>query len=503
MILRLAALVLAMLAPATAHADWHEASTKHFVVYANDRPEAIERFAAELEKFNSVMAFFYPKALVPNEGPANRVSVFVLSGNGMEKLTGSDFTRGFYIPRAGGNVAFVPRVSGRSDPNDLSGATVLRHEYAHHFMYSRFPAVFPIWFSEGFAEYWSTVRFDGDGSAVVGLVPQHRGYGLLTGNPLPLAQLLTLTNRKLNQDQQEAIYGRGWLLTHYLMSTPEGQKQLGAYMAAINQGQSLEKAAEALGDLKVLGRTLEKYMSGTMKARQLNGKVIATPSVTLRKLTPGESATMAVRIESKAGVDEQEARKVLADARKAAAPFPNDPGAQVALAEAEFDAGNYAEAEAAAARALAVAPNHGEALMYRAWAKFEIAERGNGDTAAWREVRRAIAAANRNDPEDPRPLILYYRTFQASGEAPSQVAKDGLAKAYYVAPADLSLRMNAAAMFLYDNKPLEAREALRLIAFHPHGGEMAAKARAMIAAIERKEAADKVMAATASAESGN
>lgn len=495
MMMRLAALGLAMLAPATARAEWHEASTEHFVVYADDRPEAIEKFAGELERFNSVMRFFYPNAITRAEGPANRVSVFVLGGNGMEKLTGSNFLRGFYIPRAGGNVAFVPRVSGRSDPSDMSGATVLRHEYAHHFMYSRFPAVFPMWFSEGFAEYWSTVKFNADGSAVVGLVPQHRGYGLLSGNPLPIDQLLTLTNRKLTREQQEAIYGRGWLLTHYLMSTVEGQKQLGAYIAAINAGQPLDKAAQVFGDLKTLSRTLEKYMHGTMKARQLNGSVIAKPQVTLRKLTPGEAATMAVRVESKAGVTPKEAKQVLADARKAAAPFPNDPGAQVALAEAEFDADNYAQAEAAASRALAVAPKQSDALMYRAWAKYELASATDKDGTAWRDVRRAIAAANRNDPEDPRPLILYYRTFQAAGEAAPRVAKDGLIKAYEIAPSDLGLRMNTAAMFLHDDQPAEAREALRLIAYHPHGGTMAATARAMIAAIERKEPAEKVLAA--------
>lgn len=498
--LRYAAMALALLAPSAAMAEWHEASTKHFVVYADENPRTIENFATELEKFSSVMSFFYPKATPLSEGPANRVTVFVLAGDGIEKLTGSKFTRGFYIPRAGGNVAFVPRVTRSSEPYDLSGAAVLRHEYAHHFMYSRFRAVFPMWFSEGFAEYWSTVSFNSDGSANVGMVPKARGAGLLKGDPLPIDQLLTLTNRKLTSDQREAIYGRGWLLTHYLMSDADRYKQLAVYMDAINRGHPLEQAAQAFGDLKVLGRELEKYMRGRLLARRVASTAIATPSVTVRKLTPGEAATMKVRIESKAGVDEEEAKKVVADARKAAAPFPDDAGAQVALAEAEFDAGNYVQAEAAASRALAVAPKMSDALMYRARAKFEIAEAGDGKPEEWADVRRAISAANRNDPEDPRPLILYYRTFQAAGEMPTRIAKDGLATAYDIAPSDLNLRMSAAAMFLYDNQPHEAREALRLIAFHPHGGSAAAKARAMIEAIDRKEPPAKVMAAKPDAE---
>lgn len=492
MMLRLAALALALLAPSVAHADWHEASTEHFVVYADDRPDAITKFAGELEKFNAAMTAFYPQALAPAIGPANRVTVFVLSGNGVEKLVGDKFTRGFYIPRAGANVAFVPRVSGQADASDFSGATVLRHEYAHHFMYTRFSAVFPIWFSEGFAEFWSTVRFNKDGSANVGMVPQHRAYGLLAGNPLPVDQLLTLTDRKLSEPQREAIYGRGWLLTHYLTVDPARQKLLNAYINAINTGQSLIQASQAFGDLKLFAKAVDKYMRGSIPAFRLPADRIATKPVVLRKLTPGEVALMPVRVQSRAGVDAKEAQTVMVEARKAAAPFPADTGAQTALAEAEFDAGNHALAEAAAARAIAADPKNSEALVYRAMARFEMAAAGNKPDD-WKEVRRAILAANRADPEDPRPLILFYRVFHEMGEVPTANAKAGFAKAYHIAPSDLGLRMNAAMMFVQDKKLADAREALRLVAYHPHAGGMSERARAMIAGIERGDSPEKIL----------
>ncbi len=488
-------LALALMVPATARAEWVEASTSSFVVYANDSPEVVERFASELETFNQVLSLNYPKALPPTEGPANRVSVFVLSRSGaMAELTGSTFTRGFYIPRAGDNVAFVPRISGRQDEGDLTGAAVLRHEYAHHFMYTRFMSVFPLWFSEGFAEFWSTVRVNRDGTVDVGLVPQHRGWGLLSGNPLPLDQLLTLTNRKLDGEQVEAIYGRGWLLTHYLMRDPARQKLLLAYMDAINRGEPLDKAAAALGDTKALSKDLNKYLQGTMSGVRISANRLTPNKVTLRRLTPGEVATMSVRIESKAGVDADEAQKVVIAARKAAGPFPNDPGAQVALAEAEFDAGNFELAETATDRALAADPKYREALVYRAMAKFARAEARDAKADSWANVRRAIVAANRADAHDPRPLMLFYRSFQQAGETPTPGAKAGFIQAYETAPSDLGLRMSVAAMFLYDAKRPQAREALRLVAFHPHGGKLAAQARAMIEAIDRGDPADKVLA---------
>ncbi|UUY00831.1 DUF1570 domain-containing protein [Sphingomonas sp. J315] len=498
--IRLLAFAVALLAcSAVARAEWYEASSEHFVVLADDRPESITRFANELEKFERTMRVFYPNARPAAAGPANRVTVFVLSGSvSVEKLTKDKFTRGFYIPRAGANVAFVPRVSGQSEAYEMSGATVLRHEYAHHFMFTSLPASFPLWFSEGFAEYWSTVRFEKDGGALIGAAPQHRGFGLLSGNPLPVDQLLTLTSSKLPEDKREAIYGRGWLLTHYLMSDPERQKQLGAYIAAMNRGESLEKAALAFGDLKELGKALDKYLRSTrLTAKRIPASALATAPVTLRKLTPGEVATMAVRVQSRAGVDAEEAKQVVLDARKAAAPYPSDPGAQEALAEAEYDAGHYALALAAADRAIAAAPKRTEALLYRAMAKFALAEEGDGKPEDWVAVRRAIVAENQADPEDPRALILFYRSYFSAGEPPTKNAKLGLARAYDIALFDLGLRMNAATMFLNDGNRAEAREALRLVAFHPHGGGMGAQARAMIAAIDRGDPPAKVFAARA------
>ncbi len=503
MILRWAMLVSMLLAPAAARAEWHEASTAHFVVYADDKPAAIAKFADELEKFDRIMQNFYPQARKAAAGPTGRVTIFVLASEGaMKRLTGTWSIGGFYIPRAGRSVAFVPPITTRTEELAMSGAVLLRHEYAHHFIYSSFPAVFPIWFSEGIAEFWSTARFEPDGKAVVGVVPQHRAFGLLTGNPLPVEQLVTLTSTaKLNDNQREAIYGRGWLLTHYLMSNRERHKQLANYFTALNRGETPAQAAQAFGDLKVLGRELDRYLT----RRQLPAAVIepgafVTPPVKLRKLTPGEAATMAVRIQSQRGVNQATAPKVLMEARKAAAPYPDDPGAQTVLAEAEYDARNYALAEAAANRALAAAPAMSDALVYRAMAKLALAQQSKGES--WRAVRDAIIDANRADPEDPRPLILYYQSFAAAGEAPTKSAKAGYAKAFDIAQFDMGLRMGAAEMFLKDGNRGEAREALRLIGFHPHGGARAELARSMIAAIDRGDAVDKVLAIQAQADAG-
>jgi Flp pilus assembly protein TadD len=381
----------------------------------------------------------------------------------------------------------VPRVNGSGGRNELDPAIILLHEYSHHMMLQNVTAAYPAWFREGFAEFYSTARFEKDGSMGFGAAANHRAWSLVGMSPLPIELLFDPTRRKLSQDEWVAtIYGRGWLLTHYLMFDRARQGQLNAYLNAINGGKgSLEAAQSVFGDLKVLDRELKTYLNRRMipylpmKAEQLTIQPVA-----LRALRPGESAIMDLWMRSQVGVTKEDAARVARDMRKAAAPWPDDPAVQAALAEAEFDAGDLAAADAAAARAIAADPKNVAALTFRARVAFDRAKASGGDEAVWKNVRRLIGQANRADPNHPQPLILYYQSFAAQGIAPTRLAVDGLLQAFALAPQDVGLRMNAARQLLVDGKAAEARRALAPIAFDPHGGTLGQAVAAVIAKLD-------------------
>jgi tetratricopeptide (TPR) repeat protein len=492
MIRRIVLSALALLVPGAAHADWHEASTDHFVVYSDDSPERLEKFATQLERFDKALRAMRRLANEP-VGEANRVTVYVVPRMGtVARLAGNDDVAGFYRGRAGGSMAVVPRYAG-SGELDLSAQAILLHEYTHHLMLSLWPhAAFPSWFIEGYAEFHATARFEKDGAVAFGLAPQYRGYGLLAGNALPAEQLLTAEGRKLNDEQRDGLYGRGWLLTHFLTFGGNRPKQLATYLDAINSGKPpLEAATGAFGDLKTLDRELERYKRGTFQGRTVPASYFTVGPVTIRKLTPGEAATMDVRIVSKNGVNDKTAPGVYADARKAAAPFPNDPGAQIVLAETAYDADDYAEAEAAADRAIAANPKAIDAFVYKAMARMAVAAKANDQSKeTWSAIRKVIAAANRLDPNDPEPLMLFYRSFAESGQAPTKNARLGLYRAYELAPQDRALRMNAAASYLQESNLPLARELLKPLAYDPHSRGMAKVAAELIAAIDAGKGAE-------------
>jgi tetratricopeptide (TPR) repeat protein len=460
-----------------ARAEWFEARSGHFLVYSEGREEQVREFATRLERFDAGMRRLRGLAERPGDA-SNPLLVYVVADiaavrrlcNGAGRPSGScQDVAGFYQPRAGGAVIFTPRRSGDGSKLDLSSQIVLFHEYAHHFMFGNYTAAFPAWFVEGFAEFNSTAEIGKDGSIDFGRPAFHRYQTLLGGRTAPLATLIGATPASLSRDDREALYARGWLLTHYLTFSDTRQGQLAAYIKALNSGKPPAAAAEtAFGNLLLLDRELDKYLRQP-KLKYWQMKPQAAPTVAVRRLTPGESALMPVRLRSDRGVDEKSAKEVVLDARRLAAGFANDPGAQIALAEAEYDAGNDDLAEAAADRALAADPKNREALLYKGRARVRRVEKAASDDAAvWKEARGWFVKANRAEPDAAEPLILFYDSFRTQGIRPTANAIIGLERAYELAPQDPGLRFTIAREFIVADRLEEARVALAPLAYDPH-----------------------------------
>ena len=488
----LLALPLACLVSPAAHAEWHEASSKHFVVLADDTPDNLRAFTQDLERFDQAIRVLRG-APDDRRGPASRVNIFVVDDAGnVQKLSGRTGIAGFYSARASGSVAFTPRRN--SSNSELSPRAILFHEYAHHWMLTNWAdAALPPWFVEGFAEFHATALMRGDGSVIFGAVPSYRRHTVADMSLLPVPQLVRPDPGKLSDPQvRDALYSRGWLLTHYLTFDTERRKGLAAYIGAINSRQSLATATAALGDVSGLDIKLNSYLKRpTLPSIQIRPEQLAIGEVAIRKLTAGEAAVMPARLASTAGVNARTAPVVYALAKRLAAAYPNDAAAQNELAEAAFDAKDYAGAEAAADRALAADPKSIHALIYKGKAQSEIAAAaGVSDAGRWTAIRRWFVAANKVDPEDPYPLVEYHESFRLAKQKPTKNAEDGLIYAYALAPFDRRLRIDAAYALLTQDRGPEARRALGPIAFDiAEQAQLAALAQRIIDAIDKDGAA--------------
>ena len=125
--------------------------------------------------------------------PSNRVSVYVVTNEAkVRQVLGATnrYLAGAYLPRAGASIAIVPKLKGARSKYDMSGETILYHEYAHHFLWTLTARTFPRWFIEGFAEYFASVKFKSDGSIVFGVPATHRAAELAYSRDVPIRTLL-------------------------------------------------------------------------------------------------------------------------------------------------------------------------------------------------------------------------------------------------------------------------------------------------------------------------
>lgn len=476
--LPLAVALVALSSPA--YAEWFEAKTAHFILISESSEADTRQFAQKLERFSGALRLMQNmKPLTGDIGDANRVTVYRFGNNGdVANLAGAPGSgiAGFYIPRAGGSVGFVPiheehqsgsiRPVRSNDPESLPAYNVLLHEYTHHFMLQTFPAAYPGWYVEGFAELYSTLDLRDDGSFHIGNPPNWRAEDMHYINLLQ-SQKLFDTDRTVTGRDRYLYYGVGWLVVHYLSFSKEREGQLAAYLSAVGKGErGLTAANRIFGDLSVLDSELRRYKRGNFPGFDVRPGNYSPPAVTMRKLTPAEADMLKLRMQLDRGVSRKQAAGAARSAIPLAARYPGDLGAQLLLAEANLDADKLDLADTAADQALAIDPQSKEALIF----KGRIANaRGRTQPTASASGRPLLIKAAKLDSTDPRPQIEYYRSFRGTGQSIPDNAIAALEGAFNLAAHDSSYRLLLALQLLEENKLDSVKTVLLPLAVSAHG----------------------------------
>jgi tetratricopeptide (TPR) repeat protein len=470
--------------------EYYESSSDHFVIYADQSPEEIGKYSDRLERFHNAANFKLGLPLDKKVSPSNRVTVYVLRGTWeVKKLFGDSKTNvaGFYTPRAGATAAFVPKIDVAGTIPDFS-ETVLLHEYAHHLMFSASTVSYPSWYIEGFAEFFASAGFEKDGSVWLGRPANHRAAELKYAPEVPLERMLDtkLYYEKRTKDGDN-FYGRSWLLFHYLTYDEKRKGQLTDYLRRLqnNEGE-IASAKAAFGDLKILDKELKSYVNqGKLPANIIKGDGLAPGPITVRKLSAGEAAIMPLKIQSRRGVDQEQAQKLLQDMRKISAKYESDPAVLAALSEAEYDAGNSAEAIAAADRALTFNPNEINAYLQKGLALIKLAAETEKPDQSWVAVRKHFVQMNKVENDHPLALINYYKSYGEQGKRPTENAITGLNWALELAPFDSSLRWMVAEQEMADKKYAEAVFTLKPLAYAPHQTQLSKAALVLLQSAEK------------------
>lgn len=497
----------AMVAAMPASAQWRAYEARHFTIYTDGGEARATDLATRLEKYDKLMRM----ATGTSDDQPAKVRIFeVASTDEIERARGVSGTglAGFYSSNSFGPFIVTPRRTADGG-RYFTPHVVLQHEYAHHFMLQYFPATYPGWYIEGFAELIGSSTLEKDGQIMYGAPARHRGDQLVNGW-IPMQEVLASDGPVRNLD----YYGQGWAMTHYLTMDPARSRQLRAYLQSLNAGKpNREAATAAFGDLAKLNTEIRNHVQrGSWVVRPVT-PAIATPVLTTsRALSPAEEALLPEMIAftdydldvvRKAGDREREAqrrRNRQAKVRELVARYPADPFALSFLAEVAAVNNDKVEVDSATRRLLGIQPDHVRGLVRRS---LLLAEQARALAGAERQARaaeaRALAVrANRVDPDDPLPLYAFYQSFHLAGEAPTRNAVTGLESAVATLPNNDGMRLVLVEEYARQRRWGDAIATLAPLANSPHDSPQRESARGRMAQL-RTEAGDaKVEPSTAS-----
>lgn len=510
-VVALAALSLATVTPAAA--EWRAYEARHFTIYSEGGEARAAELATRLEKYDRLMRM---ATGIASDDPV-KVRIFeVASTDEIEEALGVSGTgiAGFYSSNSYGPFLVTPRRTSNGG-RYFTPLVVLQHEYAHHFMLQYFPATYPSWYVEGFAELIGSSTLEKDGRIMYGAPARQRGDQLVA-DWVPLQEAFGSDDNVRDLDP----YGQGWAMTQFLTMDPVRSRQLRTYLQLLNAGKSNKVAATtAFGDLPRLNAEVRSHVQrGSWIVRPVAVQIDLPVLSGSRALSPAEVALLPAIMAfdddpldtiRKAGEREKEAKRRrarLETVRAVVARHPDDPFALAFLAEVAAVNGVNNEVDLATRRLLALQPDHVRGLVRRS---LLLAEQARPLAPAARKAKaaeaRAMAArANRIDPDDPMPLFAFYQSFNLAGETPTGNAVAGLEGALATLPNNDNLRLLLVEEYARQKRWAAAINVLVPLANSPHASPQRESARSRLAQLRASAEGESATAtpATAAASGG-
>lgn len=483
---RLLWLALGAVIPSVAHARWLEARSDNFIVTSDGSEAGLRESTALLENYGRLL-----RTLTGTTAPPSppRLKVYLVGSTGKlrQVVRLPDNALGVYMARVGGTAALAVR----GDRPGLGGEEVLLHEYAHHFMSRYYPAAYPAWYSEGFAEYVMTARFLSDRIEIGRPNPGRAAY-LLQGTWLPVKRIFTSGRSGLSVAQLPQFYAQSWLIVHYLFAAPERREALTRYLADLHRGIAEPAAFQsAFGkDHAAFDADLRRYRDGGIGFGTMGRDQRPASTIAVSALPASADDLLLRQVALNLGIpDPAVEAETLAAIRSVAARYPGDPYAQRILARAEVGSGDRAAGVAILDHLIAAGTSDAELFYYRGQADFFTGRRDDAKrtelyAAAHGWFAKAIAA----DPSYYTALYRLTLTTPDTAAGQSDAVIDQLQTAHQLAPLVGDIAIDAATALAARHRYAEAAAAILPIAANPHGGNTE-RAEALLDRIQAEAAA--------------
>ena len=481
--------------PAAA-ATWYKAQSEHFTVYSDSSAGVAKLFATRLEGYHAVLYLLYQMKNPDADATAPRFDVVLVKDRRelQEVWPGVDeLVAGFYSQCEEGAIAYATNqvddgITKEGSHLGIGQAdfdnTTVFHEYAHHFMFQNYTTPLPRWYVEGFAEYFMTMTIRGRDISI-GTASQERYSDLKTNTWFDYADILRDKITYRTGDDELKFYAQSWLLTHYIMISPERLAAWGDYIDAVNAGADPVTAFEAHLHVKVsdLPTVLNAYLSKGVPTVSFTLKSMAEPVVTVSEM-PRSADKLLLWKSAVQGCARKTYRTALLGKIEAeAARYPEDAFAEATHERAEIVIGDAAKVENETITRAAAHPEDAEAQYLLGRLYYRKAE-DKTDNAFMAKARTAFLASYKLDPLSAPDLYYLSLADQRLNGADSKSAINAAVQASNLAASVDTYAENAAYMLIEAGDYDDAAGLLAPLASDPHSPDNAALARTIIGALK-------------------
>jgi tetratricopeptide (TPR) repeat protein len=222
--------------------DRVEITTPYFTVVSVLSESETRKLIEEMRTFQAVVKVF---TSIDDLRPLVPLRIHLVDTSDWKKyLQPTHNIAGYMSPRPLGFDAVMDAYSWSN------ASIILFHEYMHFVLRNAYAGTYPIWFNEGLAEVFSTVKTVG-GRVRIGEPPIETLMSLREfpkARWTPLSELLRSQANPANDEanglhQVNGFYAECWALVHYMIFVhPNGAKSLHKYLTSRMQGTSVDDA---------------------------------------------------------------------------------------------------------------------------------------------------------------------------------------------------------------------------------------------------------------------
>ena len=292
--MRFAIVVMAAFFCASAHAEvnmdriakdrWLEVHSENFIIITDAKEKIARSLVRDLENFRYFIHFMQKRQVIDSPPP---LKIFAIqNARTFKALDLPEQWGGVFLKRIHEDIAIANITNFKLSQEKAGwGNQVLLHEYFHYASRTFFEAShYPLWYSEGEADYFGTFRFADRGKAVtIGTVSvvgariyslrDSRGRlkdidveDLFKTTQLGMAWRRNIESSKERRRASEEIsefYARTMFTYHYLSRSAEAIDMKSKYLTLINTGMDIDKAFALAFDMswEELNEEIQDYLS--------------------------------------------------------------------------------------------------------------------------------------------------------------------------------------------------------------------------------------------------